>query len=161
MYLVFTGLLKTLNSLRTSYAFKKFKMPKKEKIVTAFYNESVSTFFQFFEKKFGFRPSFDGSAPRDLKNILDAMKQKTEDKSISWTRELSQQMLLAFLEMGYNDPWIKENYFLFNLNRQKDKLFFKLKNRNDGTSKTGFTREGVNAEFERRYNAPRNNDDEG
>ena len=56
-------------------------MPKKEKIVTAFFNESVSVYFQFFEKKFGFRPSFDGSAPRDLKTILDAMKKRTEERT--------------------------------------------------------------------------------
>ena len=131
-------------------------MVKKEKKVTEFFNESVSTFFQFFEKKFGFRPSFDGSAPRDLKSILEAMKKRSEEKSIQWTLQLSQQMLLAFLEAGYNEPWLQENYFLFNLNRQKDKLFFKLKKKNDGTSKTGFTREGVVAEFERRYNKPGN-----
>jgi len=125
---------------------------KKEKKTTPYFKEMVSVYFQFFEKKFDFRPSFDGSSPRDLKNILESMKSRSEEKGFEWTEELSGQMLNAFLEQCYQDVWLKDNFLLFNLNRQKDKIFLKLKSKVNGTSKEGFTREGVVNEFNRRYN---------
>jgi hypothetical protein len=125
---------------------------KKEKKVTPFFNEMVVVYFQFFEKKFDFKPSFDGSSPRDLKNILESMKSRSEEKGFEWTEELSGQMLNAFLEQCYQDVWLKDNFLLFNLNRQKDKIFLKLKSKNNG-SVTDFSREGLAEEFKRRYSS--------
>ena len=124
---------------------------KKEKKVTEFFKELVSVYFQFFEKKFGLRPSFDGSAPRDLKIIIEAMKKRSEEKNVEWTLEIATSMLETFLRFCFSDPWLKDNFMLSNLNRQKDKIFIKIKNQINGTSKDGFTREGVAAEFNRRY----------
>lgn len=134
------------------FALKIFLMKKKEKKEpTKFYNLCVQAFFDFFEKKFGFRPSFDGSAPRDLKSIVDSLKSRSEEKDYEWTPQLATAMLTKFLEFGYQDLWLKENFLLQNLNRQKDKIFIRIKNHNNGNSKSGFTRDGVMAELERRY----------
>jgi hypothetical protein len=125
---------------------------KEKKQTTLFFNELVSVYFQFFEEKFGLRPSFDGSAPRDLKNIIDAMKKRSEEKNVEWTFEIATAMFKTFLRFCFLDPWLKDNFMLQNLNRQKDKIFIKIKSQIDGTTKDGFTREGVAAEFNRRYN---------
>lgn len=126
-------------------------MKKKDKQPTLFFNELVSLYFNFFEENFGLRPSFDGSAPRDLKTIIEAMKKKSEEKNVEWNLELAKNMLETFLKFCLKDPWLKDNFLLQNLNRQKDKIFIKIKNQINGTSKEGFTREGLAAEFNRRY----------
>ena len=120
----------------------------KKKDITEFFNELVSTYFQFYEKKFGLRPSFDGSAPRDLKCIIEAMKKKSEEKNVAWTSVIANAMLLKFLEVAFNDSWLKDNFLLFNLNRQKDKIFLKIKSELNGTNQT--LREGVMEELARR-----------
>ena len=133
---------------------KKFQM-KEKKNTTQFFNELVSVYFQFFEKKFGLRPSFDGSAPRDLKCIIEAMRKRSEEKEVEWTLQIASAMMETFLKFCFNDKWLQENFLLQNLNRQKDKIFIKIKNQINGTSKDGFTREGLAAEFERRYSKRR------
>lgn len=130
-------------------------MQKKETKTTRFFNECVEVYFQFFEKKFGLKPSFDGSSPRDLKTILEAMEKRSEENKVEWSVNIATRMFGTFLEFSYQEKWLQENFFLFNLNRQKDKIFFKIKSQIDGTSKSGFTREGVNAEFDRRNYANR------
>ena len=96
--------------MRTIVRFeKKFQM-KKEKKTTEFFNELVSIYFQFFEKKFGLRPSFDGSAPRDLKCIIEAMKKRSEEKNVEWTLGIASSMLETFLKFCFNDPWLSENF---------------------------------------------------
>lgn len=126
------------------------KKAKTEKKVTPFFNENVEVYFRFYETKFGLKPSFDGSAPRDLKQILDAMKKLSDDKQVEWTLDISKRMMLAFLQTSYNDVFFKDNFLLFLLNRHKDKIFLKIKSQIDGTSKAGFTRDGVMEEFARR-----------
>lgn len=126
-------------------------MKKEIKKPTKFFKDLVEIYFSFFEKKFGFKPSFDGSAPRDLKLILDAMEKRSTEKGFEWTKQLADQMLNAFLEEAHKDLWLRDNFLLQNLNRQKDKLFFKIKSKNNGTSKEQFTRTGVMDEISRRY----------
>lgn len=132
-----------------SYAFKKnFEMKKEKKQPTLFFNELVSIYFSFFQKKFGLRPSFDGSAPRDLKWIIEAMKKRSEEHQVEWTYEIASAMLEKFLEVSYMDNWLRENFLLSNLNRQKDKIFIKIKSEINGTNKT--LRTGVMEELARR-----------
>ena len=126
-------------------------MAKSKKENTQFFNKLVSVYFVFFEKNFGIRPSFDGSSPRDLKCIIEAMKKRSEEKNVEWTEDIAVGMLNTFLKFAIKDSWLKENFLLQNLNRQKDKIFIKIKNQINGTSKDEFTREGLMAEFSRRY----------
>jgi hypothetical protein len=80
------------------------------------------------------------------------MKKRSEERQVEWTYEIASAMLEKFLEFCYMDNWLRDNFLLSNLNRQKDKIFIKIKSQIDGTTKAGFTREGVAAEFNRRYN---------
>jgi hypothetical protein len=131
------------------------KMKRKKNISPAreFWQPLVKILFDFCEDKFGDKPSFDGSAPKDMGLIIDAIKTKCDEKNIAWTEEMAKRSWLLFLQTCYDDKWLHDNFLLLNLNRQKDKIFFKLKSiQKNGTSKEQFTREGVMDEISRRYN---------
>lgn len=99
---------------------------KKEKKPTEFYwNELVHEYFDFCKTKFKEAPSFDGSAPRDMKSIIQALRKRAEEKNLEWTQELAISRFRAFLSYAFSDWWLSENWLLSNLNRQKDKVFFK------------------------------------
>ena len=71
-------------------------------------------------------PSFDGSAPRDLKSIIQVLRKRAEDKNIQWTFEVATTRFRHFLEHALMDKWLSENWLLMNISRQKDRLFFKI-----------------------------------
>jgi hypothetical protein len=102
------------------------KTKKEKKPPEPFWNEQVGIFFSFTKEKFHEQPSFDGSAPRDLKNILYALRKRAEDKGIEWTYEVATTRFRLFLEWAYMDKWLYDNWLLMNLNRQKDKIFFAI-----------------------------------
>lgn len=105
---------------------------KKEKKVRGFFQAFVSAYFQFCRDEFGEEPSFDGSAPRDLAAIYDAIESKCNARQMIFTEELGVRSFKVFLEYCRKDGWLAENFLLFNLNRQKDKIFFKIKQDLDG-----------------------------
>lgn len=113
---------------------KKIPGAKKEKKVRPFFSQMVSVYFDFCREKFGEEPSFDGSAPRDLAAILDAIEKKCLAKELIWDLEMGTRSFKMFLEYSYNDSWLRQNFLLFNLNRQKDKIFFQIKQAIDGKS---------------------------
>lgn len=123
---------------------------KKEKKITAHFSKCVSVFFEIFRAEFGLAPSFEGSAPRDLKMLLESMKKRSEENGTEWTEQIATGMLSYFLKTALKDKWLHENFLLTNLNRHKDKIFIRIKSELNGTAKTGFTHEGVVAEFNRR-----------
>lgn len=99
---------------------------KKGKPVTQHWPEMISVFFDFCREKFSTKPSFDGSAPRDLKTILTALQQRSEEHQIDWSLKNSSAILALFLNEAFKDNWIKQNFMLHILNRQKDKIIFKI-----------------------------------
>jgi hypothetical protein len=103
------------------------KKTKKVKIPEPFWNELVSLYFSFCSHHFQDIPSFDGSQPRDLKNIVVAMRKRATHAKMEWTELLARRMLNVFLKFAYQDKWLRENFIPFNLNRQKDKIFFQIK----------------------------------
>lgn len=99
---------------------------KKQKTIEPYWDEAVKTWFKFCVDKFGEPPSFDGSAPRDLKLIVHQLRIRAEAKNIEWTELALVTRLNAFLEFAYSMQWLKTNWLLSNLNRQKDNIFFQL-----------------------------------
>jgi hypothetical protein len=104
----------------------KAKKEKKEKKIEPYWQDLVSIYFDFTKSKFHDVPSFDGSAPRDLKSILQALRKRAEDKSVEWTYEVATTRFRHFLEWAYMDKWLSQNWLLMNINRQKDKVFFEI-----------------------------------
>jgi hypothetical protein len=99
---------------------------KKTKAVEPHWNDLVNVFFEFTKDKFKEVPSFDGSAPRDLKNIIQTLRKRAEDKQVDWTFEVATTRFRHFLECCYEDRWLSENWLLMNISRQKDKIFFSI-----------------------------------
>lgn len=99
---------------------------KREKQIEPFWQEMVSLFFNFTKERFGDIPTFDNSAPRDLKQIIQTLRKRAQDKNIEWTHEVATTRFRHFLEHAYNDKWLCDNWLLQNINRQKDKIFFNI-----------------------------------
>lgn len=103
------------------------KKPKKERVVEPYWNEFVKVYFDFCREKFSEEPSFDGSAPRDLKTIIKSLHERAEKSGIEWTENVALFRFRNFLEFAYHDSWLSKNFLLSNINRQKDKIFFNIR----------------------------------
>lgn len=99
-------------------------MAKAKQPPEPFWNELVEIYFSFCQMKFNEKPSFDGSSPRDLKCIIQSLKKRAQDAGVDWTYGVAVSRLNRFLESAYGDQWLKNNFLLSNINRQKDKIFF-------------------------------------
>jgi hypothetical protein len=98
---------------------------KKKKKPEPYFKVCVDLFFKFvFENFNGEVPSFDNSAPRDLKNILTSLRTRAETKGIEWTEDECRRRFLSFLGYCKEDKFLGEAFILCNINRQKDKIFF-------------------------------------
>lgn len=88
--------------------------------------ELVEVFFEFCRNNFdGQKPSFTGSAPRDMKEILIAIRKRAEEKKIPWVLSEAEKRWRTFLIYAFSDRWLKDHWTLSNINRQKDALFFR------------------------------------
>jgi len=121
-----------------------------------YWDKIVKTYFDFCLDKFGEEPSFDGSSPRDLGLLLDAIQKKAEGKQMVWTEDLAVRSISVYLDFAFRDKWLQQNFLLFNLNRQKDKIFFEINKITNGTKGgNNDLRESVNQEFASRNYANR------
>lgn len=99
---------------------------KKEKIPPLdYWQDFVALYFEFTKSKFTEVPSFDGSAPRDLKAIILALKKRADDAGVEWTQEVALFRFKKFLEYAFSDWWLSNHWMLSNINRMKDPIFFK------------------------------------
>lgn len=101
------------------------RVKKEKKPPIDYWQDMVECYFEFTKSKFSEPPTFDGSAPRDLKTIVSTLKQRAESAGIVWTKEIALSRFKTFLEFAFSDWWLSENWMLSNINRQKDKIFFK------------------------------------
>lgn len=104
----------------------KEKKVKREKKIEPYWSDLVGVYFDFCKSKFSEIPSFDGSAPRDMKMLIETLRTRAEQSSIEWTHETATIRFRHFLEYCYQDRWLQDNFLLSNINRQKDKVFFKI-----------------------------------
>lgn len=104
-------------------------MPRKakEKIIEPFWSDLVSVYFNFCRNKFGESPVFDGSAPRDLKSIIKSLHERAAARNIEWDIDVAKSRLHNFLNYAYQDSWLKKNFLLSNINRQKEKIFYNIR----------------------------------
>lgn len=110
--------------------------PKKPKEVEPFWTEMVGIWFQICWDKFQDKPTFDGSSPRDLKAIVKALRERTQRIEIEWTLDVAQSRLYKFFEFAYSSSqWLRNNWLLSNINRQKDALFFQKSTEYNGAKR--------------------------
>lgn len=105
----------------------KIKKPKKQKFVEPYFQEMVKIWFDFCREQFHEDPTFDGSAPRDLKSIIKSLRERAEKSKIEWSLLTAQHRFSGFLKFAWEDLWLSQNWMLFNINRQKDKIFYKIR----------------------------------
>lgn len=101
------------------------RIKKEKKPPELYWQDFVTAYFDFTESKFSEVPSFDGSAPRDLRTIIQTLRKRAQDAQIEWTKEVAMSRFNTFLEYAFSDWWLSENWLLSNINRQKDKVFYK------------------------------------
>lgn len=107
----------------------KVKKEKKPKVIEPYFQDLVGVYFEFTKTKFSISPSFDGSAPRDLKAIAQYLRKRAEDIGVEWTKETAIIRFATFLQYAFSDWWLSENWLLSNINRQKDKVVFNAANK--------------------------------
>jgi len=107
------------------------RVKKEKKAAELYWQDFIDCYFEFSRAKFSTIPSFDRSAPRDLKLIVSSLRKRAEENGIEWTKEIAIKRFKLFLEYAYDsDKWMRMNFLLSNLNRQKDKYFFNIKSEN-------------------------------
>lgn len=100
------------------------KKKRQKKPPEPYWQLLVETYYRFCRMYFGVDPSFDSSAPRDLRTIVEQLRTRCEKSNKIWDEESSVARLWLFLRCAYEDPWLSKNFLLSNINRQKDKIFF-------------------------------------
>ena len=105
---------------------KKSSAAKKEKEITMYWQSLVKIFFDFCVEKKGDEPSFGGMETRNMKELIAELKRRCEKKGTEWTEQEAINRWNNFLKFSYTDYWLSNNWTLFNLNRQKDKVFYKI-----------------------------------
>lgn len=101
------------------------KAKKEKKPAELYWNEFIEVYFAYTKEKFTEPPTFDGSSPRDLKSVIQALRKRAEDKGIEWTKETALFRFRTFLDYAYSEWWLREHWMLSNINRSKDPIFFK------------------------------------
>lgn len=109
----------------------------------------VDSWFVFYEKKVGEKPSFEGRITSDFKNLVGMLEKKVLAKKNVWDVDTAGQHFTKFLEVAYHDPWLSKNFLISNLLTQFDKIIANGKNgtpierTSTGTVKTVNVPEGV------------------
>lgn len=108
------------------------KAKKEKKPAELYWQDFIEAYFSYTKEKFKEPPTFDGSAPRDLKAIIQALRKRAEDQKVEWTKQVALNRFKMFLDMAYSEWWLREHWMLSNINRSKDPIFFKAaQNRNN------------------------------
>lgn len=103
----------------------RIKKEKKPKAIEPYWQDFIECYFSYTKERFKEPPTFDGSAPRDLKSIIQALRKRAEDRGIEWTKETAMFRFRTFLDYAYGEWWLREHWMLSNINRSKDPIFFK------------------------------------
>ena len=95
---------------------------KKEEVPEPYWTKLVDTFFDFVKQKFGEPPLFAGQDPKFFKSIIQKLKARAAQKNFEWTEEIAVSRLKVFLSYCYDEPWLKSNFILKNLDSQFEKI---------------------------------------
>lgn len=98
------------------------KKRKKKEDSTPHWMVLVDVWFEFYEKHEGLKPSFAGSDPRELKEIVGKLQKRAEEEEYEWTEEVAKDTLLYFLKIAKRGKWLKDHFLLMNINRQFDTI---------------------------------------
>lgn len=96
----------------------------------------------FYKGKFELKPDFNSSEGKSLIGVLEKIKETADEKKVAWTKENAARYLERFLELAYEDKWVKDNFTLANIKKQFQIL------RDNGRAKQGDKKIGRVSESE-------------
>ncbi len=91
---------------------------------TVHWKALVDAWFVFYKKNYLIEPTFNGAAAKNLKLIVDRLRQlaeKSEPKP-EWTEVYAVSLLNRFLTKAVADDWLKNNFLLNNLYSKFDSI---------------------------------------
>lgn len=119
-----------------------------------FWRELVRVWFNFYQKKFSAKPTFNKVAAANFKNIIERIKKISKEKGFEWNEDYAKRCLLHFLEKAYSDEWLRANFILNNLSTKFDSIVNSSidgTNQKNGKQQPGSLRAGVQEAFNRRF----------
>lgn len=116
---------------------------KKNEDAFPHWEKLVECWFTFFKKITGENPSFAGADPRHLRNILQKLKKRAEEKNVEWSEANSVTRFNGFLQKMSEDAWMRNNFLLSNLDQKFDK-YITQKNSNGNVKGTSKILSGAN-----------------
>lgn len=112
-----------------------------------YWKELVSIWFSFCYENFKSKPTFSGQHPKQMKEIILALKQKTVDDGKVWNEQEAKLRWRGFLGRAITDKFFKDLFILSHLNKFKDKIFFNQSTNSNGQK--GKTGSGGHGSFNR------------
>jgi len=101
-----------------------------------YWPEFVKTWFDFYKKYYLVDPTFNGAMAKNLKLIVERLKQLSEKSNLVWSEENAIRVFTKFLDNAFSDDWLKANFLLNNLYSKFDSIIQKS-NPNGGKQTTG------------------------
>lgn len=103
-----------------------------------YWGKIVDAWFVFYKEKFQVEPTFNGMAAKNLKLIIDRLKQLSEKSNQQWTELYALRVTDHFFTKAITDEWLKQNFLLNNLYSKFDSIVQKANGtNNDHKKQTG------------------------
>jgi hypothetical protein len=115
---------------KDSIPVKKPVKKKAGKPVTLFWKSFTETWFNFYQAKFAFKPTFEGAQTKALKSIVEKLEKQAKDKSFEWNEESALTSFSCFLNKAFQDQWLQTNFLLPVLSSKFDAIVNRNKNNN-------------------------------
>ena len=101
---------------------------KKEEKPVEYWSDLVDIYFEFYKtiSLDGQPPLFNGSAPRDFKNIVLALMERNKRAGNEWTQMFAILTLKNFLTYVSRIPFYRNNFSLSYISRSVDAIFARV-----------------------------------
>lgn len=124
------------------------RISRKKLDAESYWANLIKVYYSFCYEKFNEKPSFSGSDPHDMHEIIRSLKQRAADQKVEWTEEIAMLRWREFLGRAFQDEWLSKNWLLSNLDRQKNKVFLNLISHKNGTHQQQASSVGKTIEFD-------------
>ena len=96
----------------------------------------VKIWFEFHYEKYQFKPTFSAIDGKKLKALVEKLKKLSESKNFEFTNSVAEGSFQKFLNMAYQDNWIRSNFQLQILDSKFDSIIQKKVNNDKGIDGT-------------------------
>lgn len=118
------SVIEKIENLKTEN-FKEKNSVKKDSGGDQFFKQFVSVWFEFYESKFSFKPTFGAVDGSKAKSIITKLKSKATEKGFEWNLEILENSTRKLFELAYSNKWLSENFRLSVIDSQFDSIIAK------------------------------------